>query len=164
MSRAALYKREETKQRFSLYGFLTSIFHLVTMLVGGVAYASSNLPIYLSLNAANASGYGAAIFAQSLLVLLSFVALVASTILVFLSRATTERGEFTSTTKLLYSAIVATGLAFVFALTALAPPAAHVVNPVYYTYVTMVAACIVLVVLAFQLLKSVIAYYAPRRK
>ncbi|AET33549.1 hypothetical protein [Pyrobaculum ferrireducens] len=165
MSRATLYKRsEESKQRFSFYGLLTSILHLATMLVGGVAYASSNLPIYLSLNAAYASGHGVTVFAQSLLVLLSFVALVASTILMFLSRATTARGEFTSTTKLLYSAAATTGLAFLFALTALAPPAAQVVSPVYYAYVAMVAVCIALVAFAFQLLRSVTAYYAPRRK
>lgn len=165
MSRAVLYKRsEELKQRFSLYGILASIFHLVTMLVGGVAYASSNLPVYLSLNAAVASGYGATVFAQSLLVLLSLILLTVSALLIFLSRATTARGEFSSSNKLLFSAIATSGLAFVFALVALAPPASQIVNAVYYVFVAMLVVCIALIAFAFVLLKSVMAYYTPRRK
>ncbi|RFA92814.1 hypothetical protein [Pyrobaculum aerophilum] len=165
MSRAVLYKRsEELKQRFSLYGLLTSVFHLVTMLVGGVAYASSNLPVYLSLNAAAASGYGTAVFAQSLLVLLSLIILAVSALLVFLSRATTARGEFSSSNKLLFSAVITSGLAFVFALFALIPPASQIINAVYYIFVAMQVACIALISFAFVLLKSVMAYYTPRRK
>lgn len=165
MSRAVLYKRSEMlKQRYSLYGMFAAMFLIVTMLVGGVAYASSNLPVYLSLNAAMASGYGPAIFTQSLLTLLSFVAAVAAAFLVFLSRSTTARGEFASSSRLLYAAITAAGLAFIFASADLAPPASQVLSPLYYAYIAMAAAAVALLVYAVFLLRAVTSYYTPRRK
>lgn len=165
MSRAVLYKRsEETKRRYSFYGLLTAIFYLATLLVGAVVYASSELPVYLSMNAAVGSGYGVAVFAQSLLVLLSFIVLAAAALLIFLSRATTARGEFTSTNQLIYSAIAVTAIALAFAASALFPPASNVVNPFHYLYVAMIAAALAMSLYAVVLLKAVVNYYTPRRK
>lgn len=160
-----MYRRsEEQKQRFSLYGMLTALFHLVTLLAGGVAYASSNLPVYLSMNAAVASGHGTAVFFQSMLALLSFIVLAVSALLIFLSRATTARGEFTSSSKLIYSAIVADALALAFAAASLAPPASGIINSLYYVFIVMAAACIAMALFAVVLLRGVVSYYTPRRK
>jgi magnesium-transporting ATPase (P-type) len=165
MSRAVLYKRsEETKRRYSFYGLFTAIFYLATLLVGAVVYASSELPVYLSMNAAAGSGYGVAVFAQSLLVLLSFIVLAAAALLIFLSRATTARGEFTSSSQLIYSAIAVTAIALAFAASALFPPASNVVNPLHYLYVAMIAAALAMSLYAVVLLKAVVNYYTPRRK
>ena len=165
MSRAVLYKRsEETKRRYSFYGFITAIFYLATLLVGAVVYASSELPVYLSMNAAAGSGYGVAVFAQSLLVLLSFIVLAAAALLIFLSRATTARGEFTSTNQLIYSTIAVTAIALAFAASALFPPASNVVQPFHYLYVAMIVAALAMSLYAVVLLKAVINYYTPRRK
>jgi magnesium-transporting ATPase (P-type) len=165
MSRAVLYKRsEETKRRYSFYGLLTAIFYLATLLVGAVVYASSELPVYLSMNAAVTSGYGVAVFAQSLLVLLSFIVLAAAALLIFLSRATTARGEFTSSNQLIYSTIAVTAIALAFAASALFPPASNVVNPLHYLYVAMIAAALAMSLYAVVLLKAVVNYYTPRRK
>ncbi|ABL87901.1 conserved hypothetical protein [Pyrobaculum islandicum DSM 4184] len=165
MSRAVLYKRsEELKRRFSLYGMLTALFHLVTLLVGAVVYASSNLPVYLSTTAATTSRYGISIFFQSMLTLLSFIMLAVSALLVFLSRATTVRGEFSSSSKLLFSSTVTTGVALIFAVTSLLPPASEIINGMYYVYIAMIIICIALLFYAITLLKGVVNYYAPRRK
>ena len=165
MSRAVLYKRsEETKRRYSFYGLLTAIFYLATLLVGAVVYASSELPVYLSMNAAVGSGYGVAVFAQSLLVLLSFIVLAAAALLIFLSRATTARGEFTSSSQLIYSTIAVTAIALAFAASALFPPASNVVNPLHYLYVAMIVAALAMSFYAVVLLKAVVNYYTPRRK
>jgi magnesium-transporting ATPase (P-type) len=165
MSRAVLYKRsEETKRRYSFYGLLTAIFYLATLLVGAVVYASSELPVYLSMNAAVGSRYGVAVFAQSLLVLLSFIVLAAAALLIFLSRATTARGEFTSTNQLIYSTIAVTAIALAFAASALFPPASNVVNPLHYLYVAMIVAALAMSFYAVVLLKAVVNYYTPRRK
>jgi magnesium-transporting ATPase (P-type) len=165
MSRAVLYKRsEETKKRYSFYGLITAIFYLATLLVGAVVYASSELPVYLSMNAAVGSGYGVAVFAQSLLVLLSFIVLAAAALLIFLSRATTARGEFTSSNQLIYSAIAVTAIALAFAASALFPPASNVVNPFHYLYVAMIVAALAMSLYAVVLLKAVVNYYTPRRK
>jgi magnesium-transporting ATPase (P-type) len=165
MSRAVLYKRsEETKRRYSFYGLFTAIFYLATLLVGAVVYASSELPVYLSMNAAAGSGYGVAVFAQSLLVLLSFIVLAAAALLIFLSRATTARGEFTSSSQLIYSAIAVTAIALAFAASALFPPASNVVQPFHYLYVAMIVAALAMSLYAVVLLKAVVNYYTPRRK
>jgi sterol desaturase/sphingolipid hydroxylase (fatty acid hydroxylase superfamily) len=165
MSRAVLYKRsEETKRRYSFYGLLTAIFYLTTLLVGAVVYASSELPVYLSMNAAVTSGYGVAMFVQSLLVLLSFIVLAAAALLIFLSRATTARGEFTSTNQLIYSTIAVTAIALVFAAAALFPPASSVINPLHYLYVVMIAVVLAMAIYAIALLRDVVSYYTPRRK
>jgi magnesium-transporting ATPase (P-type) len=165
MSRAVLYRRsEETKKRYSFYGLITAIFYLATLLVGAVVYASSELPVYLSMNAAVGSGYGVAVFAQSLLVLLSFIVLAAAALLIFLSRATTARGEFTSTNQLIYSAIATTAIALAFAASALFPPASNVANPLHYLYVAMIVAALAMSFYAVVLLKAVVNYYTPRRK
>ena len=165
MSRAVLYRRsEETKRRYSFYGLIAAIFYLATLQVGAVVYASSELPVYLSMNAAVGSGYGVAVFAQSLLVLLSFIVLAAAALLIFLSRATTARGEFTSTNQLIYSAIAVTAIALAFAASALFPPASNVVNPFHYLYVAMIVAALAMSFYAVVLLKAVVNYYTPRRK
>jgi len=165
MSRAVLYKRsEETKRRYSFYGLFTAIFYLATLLVGAVVYASSELPVYLSMNAAAGSGYGVAVFAQSLLVLLSFIVLAAAALLIFLSRATTARGEFTSSNQLIYSTIAVTAIALAFAASALFPPASNVVQPFHYLYVAMIVAALAMSLYAVVLLKTVVNYYTPRRK
>jgi len=165
MSRAVLYKRsEEMKQRYSLYGLFTAVLQLTTLLIGGVVYASSNLPVYLSMNAAVASGYGVTIFTQSLLVLLSFIVLAAAALLLFLSRSTTSRGEFSSSSKLIYSAIATTAMALAFAAAALLPPASNVINPLYYLYVVMIAVVLAMSIYAIALLRAVLSYYTPRRK
>lgn len=165
MSRAVLYRRsEETKRRYSFYGLLTAIFYLATLLAGAVVYASSELPVYLSMNAAVGSGYGVAMFVQSLLVLLSFIVLAAAALLIFLSRATTARGEFTSTNQLIYSTIATTAIALAFAAAALFPPASNVVNPFHYLYVAKIAAALAMSLYAVVLLKAVVNYYTPRRK
>jgi len=165
MSRAVLYKRsEEAKQRYSFYGLLTAIFYLTTLLVGSVVYASSELPVYLSMNAAVARGYGVAVFTQSLLVLLSFIVLAAAALLIFLSRATTARGEFPSSSKLIYSAIAVTAIALAFAASALFPPASNVISPFHYLYMTMVVAALAMSLYAVALLRAVVNYYTPRRK
>jgi len=165
MSRAVLYKRsEELKRRYSLYGLFTAVFYLVTMLVGGVAYASSNLPVYLSRNAATASGYGDVIFLQSVLVLISFILLATSALLIFLSRATTSRGEFASSFKLLYLAIATAGIALSFSASAAVPPASGIVGWPLYLYLALIAASLAMTIFAVTILRGVISYYAPRRK
>ena len=165
MSRAALYKKsEELKQRYSLYGLFATVFYLVAVLVGGAAYASSNLPVYLSLNAAYASGYGTSVFVQSLLVLLSFILLAAGAILMFLSRATTARGEFTSSKRLVYSSIGVTALAIVFSASAIFPPASRVINEFFSLYLVLITAALGLAAYSTLLLKTVVQYYTPRRK
>ncbi|MEZ0319813.1 MAG: hypothetical protein ABWK05_07485 [Pyrobaculum sp.] len=165
MSRAALYKKsEELKQRYSLYGLFATVFYLVAVLVGGAVYASTNLPVYLSLNAAYASGYGTSVFVQSLLVLLSFILLATGALLVFLSRATTARGEFTSSTKLIRSSIVVTALAIVFSASALFPPASHIINEFFYLYLVLIIIALGLAAYSTLLLKAVVNYYTPRRK
>jgi hypothetical protein len=111
-----------------------------------------------------ASGYGVAVFAQSLLVLLSFIVLAAAALLIFLSRATTARGEFTSSNQLIYSTIAVTAIALAFAASALFPPASNVVNPLHYLYVAMIAAALAMSLYAVVLLKAVVNYYTPRRK
>jgi len=152
------------KQRYSFYGLLTAIFYLAALLVGGVAYAASNLPVYLSVNAAVASGYGMMVFAQSLLVLLSFIVLASGALLIFLSRATTVRGEFSSSGKLLYSAIAAAAIALAFAATALLPPASSIVAEFHYLYIVMIVIALAMSIYAVMLLKAVASYYTPRRK
>lgn len=165
MSRAVLYRRsEEQKQKFSNYGILAVVFYLATLLVGVAIYSSSNLPIYLSMNAAITSGGGVALFTQSLLVLLSFFTLTAASILAFLSRATTTRGEFTSSSKLLYSALALLGVTTVFAVSALLPPASEYINPLYFIYIVLLVVGIAVMLYAIALLRGVVAYYTPRRK
>jgi len=79
-------------------------------------------------------------------------------------RATTARGEFTSSNQLIYSAIAVTAIALAFAASALFPPASNVVNPLHYLYVAMIVAALAMSFYAVVLLKAVVNYYTPRRK
>ncbi|MEM1663301.1 MAG: hypothetical protein QW085_00705 [Pyrobaculum sp.] len=164
MSRAALYRKsEEQKRRYSTYGMFVVVFYLATLLIGAVIYSSSNLPVYLSINAAIASG-GVVLFIQSLLVLLSYITLVAAAVLTFLSRSTTSRGEFTSSRKLLYASLIALGATMVFTTSALAPPAFNYIGGLLLIYVVLLVICIALAFYAIVLLKQIEEYYTPRRK
>ncbi|MFN3803783.1 MAG: hypothetical protein ACK4SY_01860 [Pyrobaculum sp.] len=166
MSRALHYRRiEEQKRRFALYAIATVVFYMATLLVGTIAYTwgGESLSIYLSLEAATRKG-GLPLFFQSLLALLSFIALVVSMALIFLAKSSTSMGEFSSSKKLIYAAAATTAVATAFAAAALAPPAAGYINEFYYIYLGMLAASLALSSYALTLLKGVTKFYTPRRK
>ncbi|MFN7106286.1 MAG: hypothetical protein ACK4M3_06885 [Pyrobaculum sp.] len=138
---------------------------MATLLVGTIAYTwgGKSLSIYLSLEAATREG-GLALFYQSLLTLLSFIVLIVSTALIFLAKSSTSMGEFSSSKKLIYAAVVTTAIATAFAATAFAPPAAGYINEIYYAYLAMLAAALALSIFGLVLLKDVMKFYTPRRK
>jgi hypothetical protein len=166
VSRPRLYQRVQSlKFRFSAYGAFLVILHLISALLGAAAYAFSDLPVYLSATAAATSGYGATIMLQSVSTLVSLVLAIIAAILIFLSRPATARGEFSSSERLLHSAIAITCVAVALAAASLLPPARDMIARLqYYAYLGALSACACASAYALALLRAIVNYYAPRRK